>query len=399
MTRVLILCGAYPGDLSSGADLRFQNFCRQIAERNESYLVCLGSIPEGIDPKSHMGVRGYKALPAFPSTGKSSLRHLRLTNTHFLKRSQPAYLADAQETLGKLVAEWKIDVIVCLVAPASEMLLPIDLPKMLDCCDSRALTLRRILKNRSSRMPVRGRLGIRLRYFRERHLERALVRRFDRVTTISDADRDCLLEGSGAPSDKVVVIPNGVSGSALESESTDGAGKRSTVFWGNLDFPPNWTAIDYFCQEVFLPYLADKDVEWHIIGKGANDAIRDLAKHPQIHLHGFVEDLYREIASHGVMINPMVEGSGLKNKVLEAFACRLPVVSTAMGVEAVGANANEHFLVADDPTSFANAVLRVLEDENLARTMTASARQFVEDHFEWSAIGARLDQLIGDISV
>jgi len=394
----MIICGSYPADVISGADLRFQNLSKQLAERNETYIVSFGDVSEDIDPRSHLGVRDFDTLPQIPKTGRSPLRHLRATNTHFLERSVPAYLAESRTKVVKLVAQWKIDVLVCLVPPAAEIVLPIDLPKLLDYCDSRTLTFRRMLENRGSEMGIRERLGIYVKSFRQSHLERALVRRFDRTTTISNADRDCLLEVSGATPEKVVVIPNGVSGSALKLDSTRSSRKRSVVFWGNLDFPPNWTAVDYFNTRIFLPYLADKGIEWHIIGKGADDSIRQLAEHSQIHLHGFVEDLYAEIASHGAMINPMVEGGGLKNKVLEAFACRLPVVSTTMGIEAVGAQPNEQYLVADDPAAFAAAVIRCLEDTELVTSMAGAARQFVEDHFEWNAIGEQLDDIVQEIS-
>lgn len=398
MTRVLILCINYPADLSRGDGLRFQNLCKQIAKHNESYLVCFGDVPEGIDPRSHIGVFDFATLPAIPKTGRSPLRQLRLTNTHFLKRSVPEYLNDMQTTINRLARQWKIDVLVCLAPQLAEMLLPIDLPKLLDFCDSTTLTLRRIVENRGTEMAIRERLGIFVRNFREQHLERDLATHFDRTMTISVADRDCLAEISGIGSDKIEVIPNGVSTSALGLDPPGDDRKRSVVFWGNLDFPPNWTAIDYFNREIFLPYLADKDIEWHIIGKGADDSIRELAKHPKVRLHGFVKDLYAEISSHGVMINPMVEGSGLKNKVLEAFACHLPVVSTTMGIEAVGVQSDEHCLVADDPAVFAGAVIRCLDDEELVASMSAAARQFVEDHFEWSTIGKQLDDIIRDLA-
>ena len=398
MTRVLILCGRYPADLSRGSDLRFQNLCKQLAQRNECFLVCLGEVPDGIDPLAHIGVRDFETLPQVPGTGKSFLRHLRLTNVHFLRRSVPTYLAHAQGVIKKLVAKWDVDAAVCLVPPAAEMLLPIDIPKLLDFCDSRTLTCRRMLDNRGGEMNARERLSVYVKYFRERQRERSLVQQFDCAMTISDADRECLLRVSGAHSGKVVVVPNGVASEALSRTAGTKAGRRSVVFWGNLDFPPNWTAVDYFNREIFLPHLATHDVEWHIIGKGADESIRELSRHPLIHLHGFVDDLYEEISSHGVMVNPMVEGSGLKNKVLEAFACRLPVVSTTMGVEAVGARADEHFLVADDPAAFAGAVVRCLEDEDLAASISDAARQFVENRFEWSSIGSKLDVLVKEIA-
>lgn len=398
MVRILILCGRYPADLSSGSDLRFQNLCKQLAQRNECFLVCLGEVPAGIDPLAHIGVRDFETLPLFPGTDKSFLRHLRLTNVHFLRRSVPTYLAHAQGAIKRLVAKWEVDAAICLIPPAAEMLLPIDMPKLLDFCDSRTLTFRRMLDNRGSEMSARERLSTYVKYFRERQRERSLVRQFDRAMTISEADRECLLRISGAHPGKVVVIPNGVASEALRQTTRTKARKRSVVFWGNLDFPPNWTAVNYFNREIFLPHLADKDVEWHIIGKGADESIRQLAGHPLVHLHGFVDDLYQEISSHGVMINPMVEGSGLKNKVLEAFACCLPVVSTTMGIEAVGARADEHFLVADDAAKFAGAIIQYLEDEDLAATMSAAARQFVEDCFDWSSIGSKLDDLVKEIA-
>lgn len=398
MSRILVLCGKYPADLSKGSDLRFQNLCKQLAQRNECFLVCLGEVPVGIDPLAHLGVRDFETLPLRPATGRSFLRHLRLTNVHFLRCSVPAYLARTQSAIKRMVAKWEIDAAVCLVPPAAEMLLPIDIPKLLDFCDSRTLTYRRMLDNRGGEMGTAERLGMYVKYFRDRQRERSLVRQFDGAMTISEADRKCLLRISGAHSGKVVVVPNGVASEALSHVANTKDHKRSVVFWGNLDFPPNWTAVNYFYKDIFLPHLAAQNIEWHIIGKGADESIRELSRHPLIHLHGFVDDLYEEITSHGVMVNPMVEGSGLKNKILEAFACRLPVVSTTMGVEAVGARADEHFLVADDPATFARAVVRCLEDEDLAASMSAAARQFVEDNFEWNSIGSKLDILVKEVA-
>jgi glycosyltransferase involved in cell wall biosynthesis len=396
MARILIFCGPYPADLSSGADLRFQNLCKQLAERHESYLVCLGNIPDGIDPRAHLGVVDYKTLPEFPATGRAFLRHLRLTDARFLERSWPGYLADMQASIGAQVQSWNIDALVCLVSRAAEMLLSVSRPKILDCCDSRTLTLQRLLANRGGEMGLRGRLETQIAYFRQEHRERAMVRHFDRITTIADADRACLLEISGAPPTKVVTIPNGVPQAALGCGHATTSRKRSVVFWGNLDFPPNWTAVDFVCREIFLPHLAARNVEWHIIGRGADEELQKLVEHPQIHLHGFVDDLYQEISQHGVMVNPMVEGSGLKNKILEAFACHLPVVSTAMGIEAVGAVPDKHCLVEDDPAAFAEAVIRCLDDQEFAATITSAARELVESRFDWNAIGDQLDEVVSE---
>ena len=97
------------------------------------------------------------------------------------------------------------------------------------------------------------------------------------------------------------------------------------------------------------------------------------------------------------MINPMVEGSGLKNKVLEAFACRVPVVSTPLGIEAIDAMPGRHYVKADSPGDFAEAVTSLLADPAYASEIAEAARLLVESKYRWSAIGDQLDGLTGRV--
>jgi glycosyltransferase involved in cell wall biosynthesis len=268
------------------------------------------------------------------------------------------------------------------------------LPKILDFCDSGTLTLRRMLANRGKELTFYDRAELILSKLRLQNMERDFLSGFNHTTTISVPDRKCLLEVSGVAPDRVSVLPNGVSDEALKVVSKAGPRRRSVVFWGNLDFAPNWTAIRYFHDNIYMPYLAERKIEWHIYGNGANFAVRKMAEHPLIHVHGFVEDLFKEAASHGVMVNPMVEGSGLKNKVLEAFACRIPVVSTSLGIEAIEGEAGIHFLRGDTAYDFARATIQLLTDREVASKVTAAARALVDARFVWSVIGRRFDQIV-----
>ena len=193
------------------------------------------------------------------------------------------------------------------------------------------------------------------------------------------------------------MIPNGVAPAALTAGRPLKERSRTVVFWGNLDFAPNWTAIHYFHDQIFLPYLAKRSIDWHIVGSGASEAINKMADHPRIQVHGHIDKLFEFVATHGVMVNPMVEGSGLKNKVLEAFACGVPVVSSSMGIEAVGALPEQHYIAADTPKDFAQAVIRLLDDVDCADNMRMSAQEFVAQNFDWTKIGNRLIDLINQV--
>jgi glycosyltransferase involved in cell wall biosynthesis len=90
----------------------------------------------------------------------------------------------------------------------------------------------------------------------------------------------------------------------------------------------------------------------------------------------------------------MIEGGGLKNKVLESFAMNLPIVSSSMGVEAIGGVDGEHYLVADTPEDFSNCVLRLLDDKEFANSMTESANRFAKECYTWQIVGRRFADVI-----
>ena len=394
MTNILLISHLYPASASSGRHLRMHNYCKELARRHGCYLVYAGDRGSDDNPLSDLGVREYESLPEFPAHGGSKLRHLRTSNANFLKLSAPKYLAKARRSVQELCDQWRIDAIVCLTTKMAEIVIPIHLPKILDYCDSRTLTLKRMLANRSQSLTAKERANFHLQSMRQRGLERTFLREFDCTWTISEADRACFLDVSRVRPDKVVVIPNGVSPSALEAGVAREQRHRSVVFWGNLDFPPNWTAVEFFFRDVYLPYLEREGISWHIYGSGGSDLIRSMARHPGIHVHGFVEDLFEEVVAHGAMVNPMVEGSGLKNKVLEAFACKVPVVSSAMGIDAIDARPDVHYLRAETAAEFAQSVGRILIDSETAARLSREARCLVEEKYVWKAIG---DQLASNI--
>jgi glycosyltransferase involved in cell wall biosynthesis len=398
MARILITSSTLPLGRSDGRRLRLDHFCRQLAARHECYLAVIGDQAAKTDPRSELGIRAYRVLDPVPRGRRSSRRLFRLSNARYLEFSHPEYLEETRRELTALCLEWRIDIIACLTIDTAEIVMPLAPPKLLDFCDSGSLTIERMIANRRGDLAPLERAKYALKRLRARQTESVYLRAFDHTITISSADREALLRSSGVSPDKVSVVPNGVAREALEAGASEAERLKSVVFWGHLDFPPNWTAVEYFYDEIFLPHLAPERVEWHIYGSGAGSRLSRLDEHPLIHIHGFVDSLYDEIRRHGVMVNPMVEGSGLKNKVLEAFACRLPVVSTSIGIEATGAVSKFHYLPGDSPEEFAGSVLEILSSAHLADELRANARRYVESNFAWDAIGEQLSDLLLDLN-
>jgi glycosyltransferase involved in cell wall biosynthesis len=92
----------------------------------------------------------------------------------------------------------------------------------------------------------------------------------------------------------------------------------------------------------------------------------------------------------GVLLVPLTLGGGSRLKVLEGFALRAPVVSTAKGVEGLDVTAGEHYLRAETPAGFVDAVGRVLDDERLRTRLVGSAADLVRGRYSVAALRACL---------
>ena len=211
--------------------------------------------------------------------------------------------------------------------------------------------------------------------------------RCDQVTTVSAVDT--APPSSTCPGLRHVhTVPNGVDDAYLAPMPPPGT-RRGVAFWGNLDFPPNANALAYFIEH-HLPTLRAAGVELCVVGASAPDWLRELARRePLIELAGFVPDLRAAVTHYPVMINPMRTGSGLKNKVLEAFGLGLAVVSTPMGVEALspvrrrrapGRGAGRRGLRV--PPCF-----DLLADEPRRARLRAGANALLHRHYRWSEVG------------
>ena len=394
MSRIIILCDSIPDDPSNGLHLRIQNLVARLVHEHEcGFIGC----------ESQRELKSLDVLSCFkdvflmqprPRSNRSWRRHLRRSNAWFLEESSPEFFQYATGVLAECIQRWDTQAIVSFAPALTELAARCGIPKILDICDSTTLTIQRRLSNRSRRMKPGERVLTSLKAMRQRGREGEFVRQFNITTTISEADRGALLRVSGVEQDRIFVVPNGVADAALKVDSSSHSGNRSVIFWGNLDFPPNWTAIEYFYEKIYSPYLADKDIAWHIVGgKDKQDLYRRI-RHPNIRFHGFVEDLFAFAARQGVMVNPMIEGSGLKNKVLESFAVRLPVVSTSLGVEAIGGVAGRHYLVADSAKQFAASIVDLLDNQPLRESITNAARRLVATKFSWSVVGRQYSELV-----
>ena len=197
---------------------------------------------------------------------------------------------------------------------------------------------------------------------------------FDRVGVGSAQDASRL--AGDFPTARFVDLPNCI-GPRPRAPRPAARGGLRLLFVGTFGYFPNADAVLFLCREVLpaLHRLTDRAIVLDLAGAGDTTALQDIARHPGVTLHGYVEDLEPLYAAADIAVVPLRAGGGTRIKILEAFAHGVPVVATRLAAEGIAAMDQDHILLADDAESFARACLAtVLQPELAARRVGRAAR-------------------------
>ncbi len=147
------------------------------------------------------------------------------------------------------------------------------------------------------------------------------------------------------------------------------------VIYVASDNQHNITGIHWFLHDV-LPSL--NNINIHLIGKICNTISEE---YPNVIKHGVVDDIDSFYKKARIAICPMLSGTGIKIKVLEALSFGLPVVTNRRGVDGLINKTNNGCVVAEDSQDFANAITRLISDNNYyERIKSNGINYFSENH-------------------
>jgi glycosyltransferase involved in cell wall biosynthesis len=112
---------------------------------------------------------------------------------------------------------------------------------------------------------------------------------------------------------------------------------------------------------------------------------------PTVDFLGEVDDVVPYYKDAGVSILPARFGRGTRLKVLEAMCLGNPLISTAIGVEGLGAVAGRDFILAEGSDEIAAATVRLMNDSAQFDSIRNAARRFAVENYDWSVMGAQMD--------
>ena len=166
---------------------------------------------------------------------------------------------------------------------------------------------------------------------------------------------------------------------------------NTMLFLGSFRHMPNQVALEWFARFV-LPLIVQKHPQARLLVAGSDPPPRHTFADPAnaIELLGFVKDVQPLFSSCALFVCPIRSGSGVRVKLLEAFASGIPVVSTTLGAEGLARADGEFCALADDAESFATRVIQLLNDCELASRMAERARNEVTENWDMAVTTRRL---------
>jgi sugar transferase (PEP-CTERM/EpsH1 system associated) len=374
--RLLFILSRVPYPLEKGDKLRAFH---QLRILQNHFKVCLVAITdEPLHPEARTTLEPLcEELHVFPIS-KTSIG-LNLIKTFFNgKPLQVGYFFNSgvKRKVDRLISSVQPEVVYGQLLRTSEYIIDAKVKRVLDLQDTFSKGIERRLDRSFGPMRwiLRSELKRLLKY------EKHVVDCFDHCTIISEQDR---AELPVPDKEKITIVRNGVDMDYFAPQP-DNPKNTDVLFAGNMGYPPNVMACEFLGRDVLpLAKRTRPSIRFTFSGARPTASVQALAS-DNIEVTGWVDDMRESYARTKLFVAPMMIGTGLQNKLLEAMSMGIPCITTTLANNALGATPDEHVIIAKSPLEFAEAIDNLLNDANYSKSIGDAGRRFVKENYGWA---------------
>jgi len=385
--KILVILSRIPWPLEKGDKLRAYHQIRCLSKKHEIILFALN------DNRKLNEVEAKEQLSPYCST----IRFFNIYKINILwniikaffcgKPLQVGYFysCHAKEALQQLISETLPDRVFCQLVRTAEYGKNLNIPKTIDYQD----TLSQGMFRRQQKASLLLKPFFRLEFKRLQRYEYKVFEWFDNKIIISKPDRDLLTHPLR---EKVTIIPNGVDHQYFKPLIKEK--KYDLIFNGNMSYPPNINAAKLLAKKI-LPIVHQTLPETTLLLSGAqpHEQVKMLQSE-KITVSGWTDDIRENYAMSRIFVAPMQIGTGLQNKLLEAMSMKLPCITSDLANASLCANPDTEILIGNDTETFAQHIIRLLSDSDLADLISENGHQFVLRTFDWEKATEMLENII-----
>ncbi len=222
-------------------------------------------------------------------------------------------------------------------------------------------------------------------------LEISILNAYDSVLTLSDQDKEYLVE-DGVEESKISVSPLPVEfKKSLINQPF--VFRNRIIYLGPEQHYPNLDAVDWFLQYCWDEISRrNPEIEFWVVGKWS-EAFKARHSHQKnVIFKGFVQHL-EEVMEGAVMIVPLRIVSGMRMKILEAASWNVPVVTTTLGAEGLPMVHKENCLIGDSAEQFIKEVERIISEPDLQQKLIKNSEELISEKFSKEYCGQIREEL------
>lgn len=216
----------------------------------------------------------------------------------------------------------------------------------------------------------------------------------NKVVAMSDDDRKSML--NQIPALNVDIVPNGVDSEFFGKQVTFRSKTPVVLYLGNFTWLQNREAVEVLIKKIW-PSIKSRlpDAKLWIIGKSAKDFFASLES-SDIKVTE-VEDVREAYQQASILVAPIYGGGGTRYKNFEAFASKLPVITTSIGIRGTDVRDGEEVIVRDKPEEIAQQAVKLLTDQKLYNRVAENAKKMVREKYDWNPIAKKLSDIYEDL--
>jgi sugar transferase (PEP-CTERM/EpsH1 system associated) len=378
--NILFLSQRVPYPPNKGDKLRSFNEIKFLSQRHNISLACLADTPEDLQYKSEL--KDYcqsvdiVSRPLYRTKAQaffSLFSNVPLTLPYFYSRK-------LQSIVNRRLQEDIYDLI-------------FDIPRVIDFVD--------VDSEKWSQYALHAKFPLRYVY----RLESKRLRRYE--VSIATTFHHCFFVSEKEAGDfrnlvypgvEITAISNGVN-SDMFHPSSKPYDSTSLVFTGAMDYFANVETVLYFVHHI-LPHIQEAvpNLTFYIVGRDPTEELQQLGKnHKNIIVTGYVDEVQPYVQQSAVFVAPMRIARGIQNKILEAMAMGVPVVTTSLGFEGITAMPGKDIFVEDQPERFAKQVIQLMKDSDSRKTVALNARKTVEENYNWDKNLEKLEAVLLEV--
>ncbi len=391
--NILFLTPRFPFPLIGGDRLKPYNLMKHLAKKHNvtliSFYIDLPIKQAYLKEIEALGVE-LIAIPLYVPkavfrTGMRLFGHRPLEIDFF---TQPEFRKAVNEQLQKK----KFDIGISFFMRTAEYLKDMDnIKKILIAEDCRVLYQNRSYKESKN---IKQKLVRIWEVFKLKKYEPNIVNKFDITTLVTYEDINAMKRQNDTAQYRLLT-----NGTDIDSfiPPEDFSQRSGILFTGKLDVWSNIMMVFNIVEKV-MPRIREKypKIQLNIVGARPPASILALEdKYTKIHSN--VPRFQPYLQNARVFLHPHSAATGIQNKLLEAMSCGCPVVTTPTGNQGIYAKHREHALIGEEYDQLADYTIELLENDELAKELSANARQLIVDTHSWQEVGREIDSIIEEL--